>query len=303
MWASVGSEGSEHYHKEHGLLRAFSEEAAHVVVIPVGMKRQNPYVEEAEMKALKTWGVVLAGLMLASPAMAAFTGGVFWYKDANNNEVQLYAPTKVRLLTTPGGASGGPFMVQNRGGGPVGQLPHHPGPINTNLFGTWCIESQINFTPNSDYWASVDRKSYSGGGPVGTFGDAPSVVSEWIYDQWKAGTLAASMAVYSYAAPTNAQISQAIWWAEQEASGSNNNVVKAALQALGLPLATPAANLADANHTYALNLWTGFTWDADQQRWYAQDVQSHLITVPVPGAMLLGLMGLGASAILKRRIA
>ncbi|MBK9119021.1 MAG: hypothetical protein IPM18_05370 [Phycisphaerales bacterium] len=233
------------------------------------------------MRKLVAWSVLFA-VAAAAPAWASFTGGAFRWAPGgagSSPAVDLYAHTQVKLQTIGGGASGGPFNVELVGNGD-GQVPFYPGSIGDFLFRTWCIESQINFTPNVAYWISVDKRAYSGG-VAGVAGDPISDVTEWIYDQWNAGNLNAY---------TNNQISRAIWWAEGEATGQKNAVADAALLALGYNVPAPGP-LALASHTWALNLWTGF--QQVNGVWYANDVQSHLITVPVPAALLLGVAGLG----------
>jgi hypothetical protein len=170
----------------------------------------------------------------------------------------------------------------------AGSIYEQGGPVS-NLFTTFCVESIITLRPGVQYWASVDPKAYSGN-KIG--GDAVSDVSEWIYDKWLAGNPNTW---------TQFDISRAMWWAEEESDGVKNDVAKAALSALAYPLDTTHDNLRLSQHTWAMNLWDGF--DDATGRWEAHDRQSQLVTVPVPAAVLLGLLGLGAAGLRLRKFA
>lgn len=149
----------------------------------------------------------------------------------------------------------------------------------TDLFRTFCVENGIYFTPGTVYHASIDRVAYSGS-QAGTTGDPISDVSEYIYDGYRTGTI------------TNLTgIRDAIWWAEGE-GGVKNTIVDNALTALYGATDMTSAGLRSAGHTWAMNLWT---LAFQNGVWVATDVQSHLVTVPIPGAVLLGALGLVAA--------
>ncbi|MBK9118895.1 MAG: hypothetical protein IPM18_04725 [Phycisphaerales bacterium] len=239
------------------------------------------------MRRVFGWSVALA-VLAALPAQAAFN---FRWQPGNGNNwanpyVNLTAVAQVKLQTVPGGSNGGPFRVE-LAGNVANQLPYYDSPpaaIGQTLFQTWCIESQINFSPNTAYWASVDPVAYSGGGGGGLNGDAVSNVSEWIYDQWKGGNLNAY---------NNNTIRDALWRAEGE-GGAANAVYNLAVAGIG-----GVGNIGLAKHTWALNLWV-MQWDQAANAWYATDVQSHLITIPAPAALLLGLVGITVLARMRR---
>jgi hypothetical protein len=50
-----------------------------------------------------------------------------------------------------------------------------------------------------------------------------------------------------------------------------------------------------------LNLWT-LNYSSDRLRWEAVDVQSQLIKVPAPAAVLLGVVGLALVGWARKRI-
>jgi len=217
------------------------------------------------MKKLLMVSVLCA--FVAAPAFGDYLGTFWWQGNMLNAIAKVNMDNTSFGFTAPAG-SGGPFWVRVV----EGTLPQ---------FNTLCVESSITQNMNLDYWASVDDVAYSGG--VGPAGDSISQRSEWIYDQYLAGNLSTH---------TGDTISKAIWMGEGEATPDLGNAVWAAAV-----LAVPDAG-ALATHTRALNLWT-LTYDG--VKWVATDVQSHLITVPVPAAVLLGFLGLGYAGMRLRK--
>jgi len=229
------------------------------------------FVEELRVMKIQAFMAVVVCACVVAPALADFgAGSEFYWGD-----VKLEAVGQVKLDW--GLATNAAFGVTLVSGQLTGSIyPQTAPPERPNMFRTFCVENGIYFTPGTIYWASIDPVAYSG--HVGPAGDPISKVSEYIYDGYLAGTI------------TNLTgIRDAIWYAENE-GGVKNAIYDTAFVAAG------AGN---AGHTYALNLWS-ITEQGGE--YVATDVQSQLITVvPIPGAVLLGFLGLGYAGTRLRR--
>lgn len=221
----------------------------------------------------------------ASPLLADPTvGQKFYWKDKGGtvSDYQLTAVAQITLTQVLDSSNGGAFLTTlNQGTLPLG-----------GGFKTFCVEDEITFNPGAKYWVSVNPKAYAGNSGYGLAGDTISNVTEYIYDTWR-GSNPSSW--------SQAAVSQAIWCAESEIlyssmSSAAKNVYDSAVTAIG-----GTGKIGDAKHTWALNLWGG--WANVDGKLIATDVQTQLITVPVPGAVLLGFLGLGYAGTRLRRIA
>jgi hypothetical protein len=224
----------------------------------------------------------ILSMVLASPALAdIMVGDTFYW-----NNTPLTAVGQVKLDSGLVANTNAAFGVTLIEGALTGSIYSDALPGQTVLFRTFCIEKTVYFTPGVTYWASIDPVAYSGAGGGGLAGDPIGRVTEYIYDQY--------LATKPTSSATLQAIRDAIWYSEKEI-GSSNSVYNNAVTTLG------AAASQNANHTYALNLWT---ITSQQGKYVATDVQSHLITmVPVPGAVLLGLLGLGYAGMrLRKRV-
>lgn len=139
----------------------------------------------------------------------------------------------------------------------------------TDNFETFCIERNVNFSPNRTYTATIDDSIiYGGGYPV------LQTTTKMIYAAYTNGSLS------SY---TGNYVQNAVWYSQHN-SGN-----------LGYYFGGDISSYDTAGYqdVMALNLWDG-----------SRDIQSHLVrisAVPAPGAVTLGGIGLAFIGWLKRK--
>ena len=182
--------------------------------------------------------------------------------------VPAMADMTITVADSVGGTSGGEFTVTVTGDA-IGIYG------NGAKFGTFCIESTEYLSFGPTYYVTLSTAAVLGGvGPSDPLDDE----SAWLYTKWlDDGT-------FTHTAANADLIQNAIWYFENE-GGSNNTEAQAATAAM--PWTNP--------DIMVMNLWTN-----SDHTGYAQDL---LVRVPVPGAVLLGILGLGAAGWRLRRFA
>jgi hypothetical protein len=157
-------------------------------------------------------------------------------------------------------------------------------PISTDgvKFETFCVEKSVNVYVPGTYTAVASTVAvYGNGGGTGS-SDPLDPRTAYLYDQWLTGGL-----THSHTMAQNIQ--WAIWDIEGEWDMPNT-----AMYAGAEALITQATNAGwtDIGGYRVLNLWTGTT-----------DMQDILVKVPLPGAVLVGLIALGIAGLKLRKFA
>ncbi len=140
-------------------------------------------------------------------------------------------------------------------------------------FSTFCLESLEHLAFGTTYYVTLSNNAIQGG--VGPLGDPLDAQSKRIYNYW--------LDTLSHTAANADDVQNAIWFQEGEGGSSNylNGIA------------------GDDTSVMVMNVWR-YKTNAGGYGGYAQDM---IVRVPVPGAVLLGLLGLGAAGLKLRRFA
>jgi len=197
--------------------------------------------------------------------------------------VPAIAGMKVNLKNgTYGTTNGGEFLITVLDD-PIGIYPKGA------TFESFCLEKNeyINYT--DEYYVTIST-SASQGGVSGGNPDPLSPQSAYLYSLWLDGAL-------THDEDTANTLQRAIWFIEGETT-SSNDLVTQANNALATDGSGSWYNTWGADSIGDIRVMN--LWKYEDHTGYAQD---QFVRVPVPGAVLLSMIGLGAAGIKLRKFA
>ena len=146
---------------------------------------------------------------------------------------------------------------------------------------TFCVERYEYISIGGTYWVTLSDRAHKGGEAEFDILDDKTA---WVYTYW--------LDVLDQNEDNANDVQKAIWYLENEDDGVDNWLVDLAEKAI------------DDNDWKNTNIMVMSLWnDYSCANGYSGNAQDHLVRVPVPGAILLGLLGLGAAGLKLRKFA
>jgi len=239
--------------------------------------------------------VVAAVCLLASPAWANMYVKITVPFGTNPNPL---VATVEKGLPAPNPTSDGTAIL----GRPVGAS-----------FKTFCLEETEYFSRGKTYRVDLSNQAVLGGSTAfgGPNPDPLDVRTAWLYEQFCKGLLAGAHGTYTYVngqAASEQAVQKAIWYIEQETAapgGLAGQLVADAQAAVGTGDYTgTSVQVMNLYYTALDGSRDGLTGKFDPTTPDGTHLrQSMLVCVPAPGAVLLGMFGLGLIGWVKRRLA
>jgi hypothetical protein len=165
-------------------------------------------------------------------------------------------------------------------------------------FQTFCIEKNEEVLTPSTRDVILSNQAVLGGAGASGGGDAISKGTAYLYVQFAQGTLSG----YDYTPGSNRKASagflqDTIWWLEDEIAKTTNVFTTLVLSEFGNEAGAKADN-AGLYLVRAMNMYE--LGHAGESGYEKQDM---LTVVPLPGAVLLGMLGLSAAGLKLRKFA